>query len=160
MHKHYGKKYNRDIVDKNITFDGQEVSSGMKFKSRIKRTRIYYKAFFILMSYRVQSLANKKAYEISSAIDPKNIYYKKLNYFKITYINFIRRFNFFYHRGSPNHFINSKLKNIVFYLWCYTEFLDNILVKIIIFLSNKGILDKIIKDKKKLEQINEIIKHE
>ena len=160
MREQYGEKYNRDIVDNNITFDGQEVSSGMKFKKRIKRTRIYYKAFFILMSYKVQSLANKKAYELSYVIDQKNIRYKKLSYFKITYINFIRRFNFFYYRGSPNHFINSKLKNIFFYIWCYTEFLDNILIKIIIFLSSKGIIDKIIKDKKKLEQIKSIIRHE
>ena len=160
MRKQYGKKYNRDIVDKNITFDGQEVSSGMKFKNRIKRTRIYYKAFFILMSYKMQSLANKKAYEILCVIESKNIRYKKLNYLKITYINFIRRFNFFYHRGSPNHFINSKLKNMFFYIWCYMEFLDTILIKIIIFLSNKGIVDKIVKDKKKLDQIKSIIRHE
>ena len=160
MRKQYGKRYNRDLVDENIAFDGQEVSTGMKFKNRIQRTRIYYKAFFILMSYKVQSLANKKAYKISCAIDPKNISYKKLNFFKITYTNFVRRFNFFYHRGSPNHFINSKLKNIIFFIWCYTEFLDNILIKIIIFLNNKGIIEKIIKDKKKLDQIKSIINHE
>lgn len=40
------------------------------------------------------------------------------------------------------------------------EFLDTILIKIIIFLSNKGIVDKIVKDKKKLDQIKSIIRHE
>ena len=57
MYNFYGEKNSRNIIDKKIEFDGQEVSEKMNFKSRIERSRIYYKAFFILMSYKMQTLS-------------------------------------------------------------------------------------------------------
>ena len=71
--------------------------------------------------------------------------------------NFCRRFNFFYHRGSPNHVIDSKLKNIIFMLWCYMEFLDKFLIKSLLFMSKKSFFQKVIKDKDKIQQIEKIL---
>ncbi len=157
--KDYGKGFNRDIVENNIDFDGQEVSSGLSLKDRLQRTRIYYKAFFILMSYKNQNKASNKAYNLVSAITQKKIQ-KKLISRKIIATNFIRRFNFFYHRGSPNHIINSKIKNIFFILWCYTNIFDSLLIKILYFMRNKNILEKFFRDEKKLKQLKDLIDHE
>tara|TARA_B100001996_G_scaffold381552_1_gene371212 strand:- start:1605 stop:2333 length:729 start_codon:yes stop_codon:yes gene_type:complete len=158
--KKYGKEYNRNLIEEKILFDGQEVSSGLSFKSRIKRSRIYYKAFYKLVSYKNQNLACKKSYDIVCEIAGKNVKFIKIPFIKHVYTNFLRRFNFFYHRGSPDHLINTKLKNIIFLIWCYTKFLDNMLIKIVKILYNKNILDKIIKDEKKFNKIKNIIDNE
>ena len=156
----YGNIYNREIIDNELNFTGQEVSTNLTFELRIKRTRIYYKAFFILMSYKNQSLANSYAYEIIKAIsDKKTLKIQTLSRFKTYYINLYRRLNFFYYRGSPNHFINSKMKNIFFILWCYLSFSDKYIISVMNFLNRKKYLDIIIKNKKKLQQIKKIINH-
>lgn len=160
MRNFYGEQNDRNIIDRDIEFDGQEVSEKMSFRARIERSRIYYKAFFILMSYKMQSLANKKAYELVCKIDSKKIQYKKLNFFKTILTNFSRRFNFFYHRGSPDHFINSKTKNIIFFVWTNMSFLDTILIKFINYLYEKNLIKKIIKDEKKIKKIMKIIDYE
>ena len=158
--RNYGSKHNREIIDKDIQFSGQEVSNNLNFKTRVERSRIYYKAFFILMSYKVQSSANNSAYELIKIISGNNNIKKKLlSRMKIYYTNFIRRLNFFYYRGSPEHFINSKFKNIIFFIWCYSNFSDKYLVRTVRFLSRKKYLEKIISDKKKLEKIKKIINH-
>ena len=156
----YGEKNSRNIIDKKIEFDGQEVSEKMNFKSRIERSRIYYKAFFILMSYKMQTLANKKAYKLVSKIQPKKNQYTQISFLKTISTNFTRRFNFFYYRGSPDHYINSKTKNILFFIWCNMKFLDGILIKLINFLYEKNLLNKIIQDKNQINQIMKIIDHE
>jgi len=160
MRNFYGEENNRDIIDKDIKFSGQEVSEKMSFKARIERSRIYYKAFFILMSYKMQSLANNKAYKIVCKIQAEKIQYKKIKYLKTIYINFTRRFNFFYHRGSPDHFINSKAKNILFFIWSNMKFLDSILIKFINYLCEKNLIDKIIRDENKMKKIMKIIDYE
>ena len=68
----YGEKYKRNIIAEDIYFDGEIVSLGMPFKDRIKRSRIYYKAFFILMSYKTQKIANISAFKIISEINGLN----------------------------------------------------------------------------------------
>ena len=156
----YGKENNRDIVDNYLTFQGESVSTNLSLINRIQRSRIHYKAFFILMSYKIQSLANDKAYMLVCNIQSKKVNFKKINYFKIKYINFIRRFNFFYYRGSPNHLINSKIKNIIFFIFCYVKFLDVFLVRLIRYLYNKKIINKIVKNKYLLVQIESALKYE
>ena len=69
----------------------------------------------------------------------------------------MRRFNFFYYRGAKQHIINTKMKNIIYMIWCYSNFLDKYLVKIINFLYNKNYLSKIIKNEKNLKEIENII---
>ena len=156
--RNYGKKYNRDIIDNTIKYSGQKVSENLKLESRIERTRIYYKAFFILMSYKIQSIANNKAYNLAKIIsDDANLNKNLLFKYKIYYTNFIRRFNFFYHRGSPDHFINSKFKNVIFIIWCYLSFLDKYVINIASFLYRNSYLKKIIKDEEKLKQIMKIL---
>ncbi len=156
--KKYGNRYNRDIISKEINYSGQNVSDNLKLKYRIQRTRIYYKAFFRLMSFGIQRIANEKAYNLAKLISKNdNIKKKKINRIKITITNFYRRFNFFYYRGSPNHVIDSKLKNIIFMLWCYMEFLDKFLMRFLFYMSKKSLFHKIIKDKEKIKQIKKII---
>ena len=156
--KKYGAEYNRDVINNKINYSGQNVSDNLKLFIRIQRTRIYYKAFFRLMSYRIQKIANEKAYEIVCCISKnENVKKKKLNSIKIIMTNFYRRFNFFYHRGSPNHVIDSKLKNIIFMLWCYMEFLDKFLIKTLLFMSKKSVFQKVFKDKDKIQQIEKIL---
>ena len=157
--KMYGDKFNRNLIENNIEFSGQEVSSELNLKTRIQRTRIYYKAFFLLMSYKNQKIANDKAYDLVSAIsdiDKNKILISK----KLIISNFFRRFNFFYYRGSPNHFIDSKIKNIIFFIWCYINIFDSLLIKIIYYINNKNLLDKFIKNKKQAEHLKNIINHE
>ena len=45
-------------------------------------------------------------------------------------------------------------------IWCYLNFLDNVIVKIITYLYKKNYLKKIIKDQKKLKKIEKIINNE
>tara|TARA_B100000287_G_C20674882_1_gene794837 strand:+ start:6706 stop:7737 length:1032 start_codon:yes stop_codon:yes gene_type:complete len=158
--KTYGQEYNRDVINQEIVFRGQEVSSGLNFKNRINRSRIYYKAFYRLVSYRIQKIACKKSHNIVCNISKKNTKIRNISFIKYSFTNFIRRFNFFYYRGSPNHIINSKIKNIAYIAWCYMGFLDNILIKITYFLYDKKILKKIIKDEKKMKQITDVIEYE
>ena len=155
----YGENFQRNIIDSLIKFDGQEVSTKLKFKERIQRTRIYYKSFFRLMSYKNQAKANLAAYKIADKIKSKNmiINFEKLKRRKIYIKNFSRRFNFFLHRGSPNHIINNKSKNIIFILWCYLSFLDKIVIILSNFLYKKNFLKKFIKDKNQLKKIEKII---
>jgi len=158
----YGEEYKRNIISNDIEFEGEDVSTGLIFKERIERSRIYYKAFFKLMSYKVQKEANESSYKIISVINSaKNMpNYQPINRNKIYITNLFRRFNFFYHRGSPKHIINSKIKNIIFMIWCYLNFLDKYIIMIVIFLYKKKYLKKIIKNKKNFEQIEYIIKNE
>ena len=116
------------------------------------------------MSFRNQSLALLSAKKIIKNLDNFN---KKtnLNEYKLNYIshclkNFIRRFNFFKYRGSPDHPINSVAKNIIFMIWCYLTFLDFFLLKIIKFSYRRGILKKIIKNKKQFQNIEKSINYE
>ena len=157
--KNYGDKFDRDLVENRISFEGQEVSSGLNLRTRIQRTRIYYKAFYRLMSYKNQQIASDKAYDLVSAISDNNleqIFVSK----KIILTNFIRRFNFFLHRGSPNHAINTKVKNIIFFFWCYISIFDGFLIKILYFLNNKNLLQKFIKNKEQVDELRNIINHE
>ena len=157
--KNYGDKFNRDLVENRISFEGQEVSSGLNLRTRIQRTRIYYKAFYRLMSYKNQQIASNKAYKLVSAISDNNL--KQIFVSKeIILTNFIRRFNFFLHRGSPNHAINTKIKNIIFFFWCYISIFDNFLIKILYFLNSKNLLQKFIKNKEQLDKLRDIINHE
>ena len=147
------------MIEENIQFEGEEVSSGINLKTRIQRTRIYYKAFFRLMSYKNQIMASDKAYELVSEIS--DIYKSKIFISKkLIMTNFYRRFNFFHYRGSPNHIINSKIKNITFFLWCYINIFDSLLIKIIYYINNKNLLEKFIKNKKQAEHLKNIINHE
>ena len=93
------KKMNRNIIVEDIIFSGQKVSTGINLKSRLDRTRIYYKAFFILMSYDIQ----KKALNMSKKLIKKmlennknevNLHYN-LNFFSHKWMNIKRRANFF-----------------------------------------------------------------
>ena len=158
----YGKNFQRNIIDNVLVFEGEEISTNLNFLQRIGRTRIYYKAFFILMSYKTQTLANQIAYKIVSEINDKNnnTNYIPINRRKIYLKNFSRRFNFFYYRGSPEHIIDTKIKNLMFMIWCYSEFLDIYVVSIINFFYKKNYLKKIIKNEKQIKQIEKIIKNE
>jgi len=158
----YGEKFQRNIINDDIYLLGEEVSTGLGFKERIQRSRIYYKAFFKLMSYKIQKSASKSAFEIISEINGLNNLpnYVPLNRNKILWTNFIRRFNFFYYRGSPDHIINTKIKNLVFMIWCYLDFLDNYIVLIINFLYKKKYLKKIIRNEKNFKQVENIINNE
>ncbi len=158
----YGEKFQRNIINDDINLLGEEVSTGLGFKERIQRSRIYYKAFFKLMSYKIQKSASNSAFEIISEINGLNNLpnYVPLNRNKILWTNFIRRFNFFYYRGSPDHIINTKIKNLVFMIWCYLDFLDNYIVLIINFLYKKKYLKKIIRNEKNFKQVENIINNE
>jgi len=156
--KKYGKDFDRDIIDNEIQYSGEEVSENLEFSTRIQRTRIYYKAFFKLMSFSMQDIANDKAYKLATLISEN----KKLNQIKISrkkviFTNLYRRLNFFYYRGSPNHIIDTKIKNIIFMIWCYCSFVDKFLIKVLKFMSNKSYIELIIRDKNKIKKINKII---
>jgi len=144
--KNIGAEYDRDIINKEIDFLGQEVSTNLDIKTRMQRSRIYYKAFFKLMSFRTQKRAYKKALLIAEYIAKKNNTKEfneiSISILNVTYTNFKRRFNFFYHRGSPNHIINNKFLNIVFMAWCYISFVDALIINIYNYCLRK----KIIKD--------------
>ncbi len=155
----YGIEYQRNIVCNKIKFNGEEVSSGLSVKKRMERSRIYYKAFFKLMSYSVQKTANRLSFKIICEISNSNNIpaYIPIKRNKVYLTNFMRRFNFFYYRGAKQHIINTKMKNIIYMIWCYSNFLDKYLVKIINFLYNKNYLSKIIKNEKNLKEIENII---
>lgn len=158
------KEFNRNIICEEISFDGQNISTGLDLKTRLKRTRIYYKAFFSLMSYKNQSLALQYAKKIIKNLEnfdaKTNLDAYKINYISHCFKNFIRRFNFFKYRGSPDHPINSIAKNVIFMIWCYLNFLDFFLLRIIKFSYNRGILKKIIKNKEQFQNIEKAINYE
>lgn len=158
----YGENYKRNIIAEDIYFDGEIVSSGMVFKDRIQRSRIYYKAFFKLMSYKVQKKANISAFKIISEISGLNKLpvFIPINRNMLYWKNFLRRFKFFHHRGAPKHMINSKTKNIIFMVWCYVDLFDNLIVKVISFLYKKNYLKKIIRNEKNFKQIENIINND
>jgi len=158
----YGKKFQRDVILNEIEFDGQGVSTNLGLKDRMGRSRIYYKAFFKLVSYKMQKLSSESAFKIVTEINgvSKKINYIKINKRKLQLKNLSRRFNFFYHRGSPKHIINTKSKNIIFMLWCYLKFFDNIIIMIINFLHKKNYLIKIIRNEKNRKQIENTINNE
>lgn len=158
----YGKKFQRDVILNEIEFDGQGVSTNLGLKDRMGRSRIYYKAFFKLVSYKMQKLSSESAFKIVTEINgvSKKINYIKINKRKLQLKNLSRRFNFFYHRGSPKHIINTKSKNIIFMLWCYLKFSDNIIIMIINFLHKKNYLIKIIRNEKNRKQIENTINNE
>ena len=54
-------------------FSGETVSTGLSLESRINRTRIYYKAFFKLMSYEIQVKALEKVNLLISEMNIKTI---------------------------------------------------------------------------------------
>ena len=60
-----------DLVERNV-FSGETVSTGLSLKSRLNIFRIYYKAFFKLMSYEIQVKA-LKANLLISKINTKPI---------------------------------------------------------------------------------------
>ena len=156
--KKYGKDFNRDIIDCEIKYDGEEVSENLELSTRIQRTRIYYKAFFKLMSFNMQNIANRKAYKLACLISKnKNLKQIKINKIKVIFTNLCRRFNFFYYRGSPNHIIDTKIKNIIFIIWCYCSFTDKFFIKVLKFMANKSYIKIIIRDKNKIDKINKII---
>ncbi len=158
----YGRKYQRNIIDFDLKFDGEEVSENLNLKERIKRSRIYYKAFFKLMSYKVQNIASLSAYNLVNAIDNTNTInnYIQISRKKTYFRNFTRRFNFFYYRGSKNHIIDTKTKNFIFMIWCYIEFFDNHIIKVLRFLYKTRYLEKVIKNEKKFKQIEKVLKSE
>tara|TARA_B100000768_G_scaffold163465_1_gene164761 strand:- start:8606 stop:9643 length:1038 start_codon:yes stop_codon:yes gene_type:complete len=158
----YGEKFHRDVILNEIEFDGQGVSTNLGLKDRMGRSRIYYKAFFKLVSYKIQKLSSESAFKIVKEINgvSKKMSYIKINKGKLQLTNLSRRFNFFYHRGSPKHIINSKTKNIFFMLWCYLNFFDNIIITIINFLHKKNYLIKIIRNEKYRKQIENTINNE
>tara|TARA_B110000008_G_scaffold207679_1_gene206472 strand:- start:3477 stop:4514 length:1038 start_codon:yes stop_codon:yes gene_type:complete len=158
----YGKKFQRDVILNEIEFDGQGVSTNLGLKDRMARSRIYYKAFFKLVSYKMQKLSSESAFKIVKEINgvSKKMSYIKINKRKLQLTNLSRRFNFFYYRGSPKHIINNKTKNIIFMLWCYLNFFDNIIITIINFLHKKNYLIKIIRNEKNRKQIENIINNE
>lgn len=158
------KKMNRNIIVEDIVFSGQKVSTGINLKSRLDRTRIYYKAFFILMSYDIQ----KKALNMSKKLIKKmlennknevNLHYN-LNFFSHKWMNIKRRANFFVYRGSKNHPIQGLFLNILFIFWCYIKVFDGIIIRLIKYLYRKGIIKKLIKDKQKYIDLKEILENE
>ena len=152
----YGQSFNRNIIDKDIVLEGEKVSEGLDIYERIKRSKISYKAFFKLMSYKIQKRANSAAYKLANIINKtrhNQIKEKKIFYFDYLKINFLRRFNFFYHRGSPNHIINTKLLNILFFLWCYISIFDKYLIYLIYKLKEKKLLGKIITNEIRYKKI-------
>ncbi len=162
--KNISSKYDRNIIVEEINFSGESVSSGIDLKTRISRTRIYYKAFFILMSYKNQKMALNTAKKIIRNIKDYNfdidLNKYEINFFKHKLRNFIRRFNFFKYRGSPNHPINSIFKNILFMIWCRISYFDYFFLKIIKFLYRNGFLKKILKNKVQYKNIVKIIENE
>ncbi|GIR93534.1 MAG: hypothetical protein CM15mP93_17210 [Thiotrichaceae bacterium] len=48
------KNKNLELVSNDIDLQGESVSEGMNLSKRLQRTRIYYKAFFKLVSYNTQ----------------------------------------------------------------------------------------------------------
>ena len=158
------KKYDRNIVVKNVSFDGQSVSTGISLSTRLNRTRIYYKAFFTLMSCKNQRLALQNAKNIITNLKNydknDNLSNYNINYINHNLNNFRKRLNFFKNRGSPDHPINNIPKNIIFIVWCYVSFLDHFICKIIKYFYRKGVLEKIIKNKKQYENFKNIIKNE
>jgi hypothetical protein len=155
--------YNRNIIVKEIDFSGETVSTGLSLKSRLNRTRIYYKAFFILMSYKTQVEALNRAELLIKKIDTKRT--KDLNNLEINYLshkitNLKRRFNFFVHRGTRDHSIRGPISNIIFMIWCYIKFFDNFIIKAIKLLYKKNYLKKVVKNKKTYDNLKEILDNE
>ena len=155
--------YNRDVIVKEINFSGETVSTGLSLKSRLNRTRIYYKAFFILMSYKTQVKALKKANLLIKTMNTERT--KKFNNIKINYLshkmtNLKRRFNFFVHRGTKDHIIKGSISNIIFMIWCYIKIFDNLIIKTIKFLYKKQYLKKIVNNKKTYNELKKILENE
>lgn len=155
--------YNRNIIVKDMSFAGETVSTGLSLKSRLNRTRIYYKAFFILMSYKIQVEALKKANALIKKLNTKKT--KEFNNIKIDYLshkitNLKRRFNFFVNRGTKDHPIKGPISNIIFMIWCYVKFFDNSIIEIIKFLHKKKYLEKIMRNKEKYNELKKILENE
>ena len=158
------KNKNLELVSNDIDLQGESVSEGMNLSKRLQRTRIYYKAFFKLMSYDMQKNALNSSKRIISEIkkiDPNlSIDEYNLSYMKINYTNFCRRFNYFKHRGSPNHPINNILKNIVFLIWCYSYIFDKILENFLKYLYKKNLLKLLFKDSSQYKHLEKILEIE
>ena len=157
-------KYNRNIIVNDVTFDGESVSTNITLKERISRTRIYYQAFNILMSYSIQKKALEHAKKLINNIDKNDITHSerkieiKILHHKMR--NLVRRFDFFKHRGSLNHPISGISLNIIFMIWSKIKILDFLLIYFIKYSYKKGILKKIIKNKIQYDNLETIIKNE
>lgn len=144
----YGENYKRSIIEKKIDFKGQEILTELNIRDRIKRTKLGYKSFCILSSYKIQKQAAHSAFLIAKKISGKvNIKEKKINYLHYNLINFFKKTRFFHYRGKRSWLTSSMIFNIIFILWCRISFLDELLIKILFYLEKKNFLSYIITDK-------------
>lgn len=150
----YGERYNRSIIENRIEFEGQEILTCLNIKDRIKRTKLGYKSFCTLSSYKMQKQASYSAFLLAKKIDKKhNVKEKKLNYFRHSFINFLKKIRFFHYRGKKSWLTSSIIFNIIFILWCKINFFDNLLIRILIYLDKKNFLSYIITNKEQYDNL-------
>ena len=116
------------------------------------------------MSYKNQVIALNSAKKIIKNLknfnDEIDLDSYNINFFEHKLKNTIRRFNFFKHRGSPNHPIDSFWKNILFMIWCKMSYLDYYLLRIIKYLYKSGHLRRFIKNDRQYKNLTKIIENE
>lgn len=154
----YGKDYNRSAIDKNIEFEGEETLTDLNLQARITRTKLGYKSFSELVSYKIQKKSFVAAYNLAKVIGKKEITLIKVNYLTHTLINFFKKLRFFHYRGSKSRLTSNILFNIIFLFWCRIDLLDKYIIYAIQYLERKNILKKIITNKKQYRKIKKAIK--
>ncbi|MBT7543629.1 MAG: hypothetical protein HN613_06170 [Gammaproteobacteria bacterium] len=158
----YGKDFKRSIVDDLLIFSGEETLTNLNMKQRIKRTKLGYKSFCELISYKIQKKSFESAYLLAKEINKDKkieIEIIKVNYISHTFKNFIKKLKYFHHRGSEGWLTSSLLFNIFFIFWCKIDFFDKYFIFIIIYLEKKNILKKFISNKEQYSKLKEAIKH-
>ena len=156
----YGEDYYRSVIDENVVFEGEETLTDLSLKERIKRTKLGYKSFSELLSYKIQKKSFEAAYSLAKEISNKEVKLIKVNYLTHTIKNFLKKLKFFHHRGSKSWLTSSILFNIVFLIWCRIDFFDKYIIYTIKFIDRKNILEKIITNKEQYKKLKEAIKSE
>ncbi len=155
----FGNKYNKSIVDNKINFDGEKILTGLNIHERIKRTKLGYKSFSELISYKVQKKALKAAKKLAQEIHKEKIEFKEINYLNHVSINFIKKLRFFHFRGSKGWLTSNFIFNILFIIWCKIDTFDDNIISFIKLLEKKNLLNKIITNKYQYEKLIEALKN-
>lgn len=154
----YGEGYNRSIIDENIEFKGEETLTDLDLHARIKRTKLGYKSFSELISYKIQKKSFVAAYTLAKKIGKKDIKLIKVNYFTLTLINSFKKLRFFHYRGSKSRLTSNFVFNVIFLFWCRIDIFDKYIIYTIKYFEKKNILKKIITNKKQYRKLKEAIK--
>ncbi len=155
----YGKNFNRSIIEEDIKFEGEETLTGLNLKQRIKRTKLGYKSFSKLISFKIQQQANIAAYRLANTIDKKITIGNDLNFYKLSILNLYKKLHFFHYRGTRSWLTSNFLFNVIFIVWCKLDFLDKFIEKTIIYLDNKNYLKKIITNNNQYNKLKEAIRN-